>query len=509
MDSLLRRRALATALVIALLSTLHASAPAASLVPAASPFTTLRVATTPAPLQAGAAGTIVIDTNGGLDNTLTWRVVGSDGITEAIPITVAVVDSSTRATITVNVPPSLPSGRYSLLGLSGSNTMGFASFLVGSGEGTYNAIPPSRVLDTRLGVGFGRALEDGETISVTALGIGTVPSANVSAIVATLTAVTPTGDGYLAAFPSGQALPNVSNLNFRAGEVVPNQVVVAPGTGGTIDLHNAGGRTHVLLDVVGWFSDASGPLGWTYGANTGNSAWRVLDTRATAPIAARATTRFTVPSVSPLGRRTSIVANVTVDRPAATGFLTVYQAGLPTRPNSSINNFTAGRANAATATIATDVDGRIDIYNGSDGPIHVIIDVLGGYYTESPAPNVFRPVATPYRAIDMRLAPFARRLTPKELFTSAIGASRTPANASFVVGNITATGATGLGWMNVTNGGCCGDLSVRNSSIVNFAADQTVANAFVSSIGPDGSLLIYNDASPVYAIVDVFGGIGQ
>jgi hypothetical protein len=49
------------------------------------------------------------------------------------------------------------------------------------------------------------------------------------------------------------------------------------------------------------------------------------------------------------------------------------------------------------------------------------------------------------------------------------------------------------------------DLVVQSASIINFTSGQTVANAFVSPIGPFGSLLVYNDTAPAHGIIDVFG----
>ena len=43
------------------------------------------------------------------------------------------------------------------------------------------------------------------------------------------------------------------NLNFTAGQTVPNLVVGKLGTGGQLSLYNSAGSTHVIADVSGWF----------------------------------------------------------------------------------------------------------------------------------------------------------------------------------------------------------------------------------------------------------------
>ena len=47
--------------------------------------------------------------------------------------------------------------------------------------------------------------------------------------------------------------PNASNINFTAGQVITNMVVVKVGTNGQITISNPFGSTPVIVDVVGWF----------------------------------------------------------------------------------------------------------------------------------------------------------------------------------------------------------------------------------------------------------------
>ena len=49
------------------------------------------------------------------------------------------------------------------------------------------------------------------------------------------------------------ARPNASDLNFVAGQTVPNLVVVKVGAGGQISFTNAAGSTDLIGDVVGYF----------------------------------------------------------------------------------------------------------------------------------------------------------------------------------------------------------------------------------------------------------------
>jgi len=69
-----------------------------------------------------------------------------------------------------------------------------------------------------------------------------------------VTAVGPAADGFVTAWPSGLAQPNASNLNFSAGQTIPNTVIVPIGVGGKINLYNgSGGTIELLADVSGYF----------------------------------------------------------------------------------------------------------------------------------------------------------------------------------------------------------------------------------------------------------------
>jgi hypothetical protein len=131
-------------------------------------------------------------------------------------------------------------------------------FAAPGGAGSrYVGISPSRILDTRDGTGragvVGR-VGQGATIDLPVAGIGGVPAAGVTSVVLNVTVNDPTGpESYLTLFPSGTARPLASNLNFVAGETVPNLVVVRL-QNGSVSIYNNLGATHVIADVQGWFA---------------------------------------------------------------------------------------------------------------------------------------------------------------------------------------------------------------------------------------------------------------
>ena len=52
---------------------------------------------------------------------------------------------------------------------------------------------------------------------------------------------------------SAFSLPLASDLNFVAGQTVPNLVVVKLSAAGQINIYNGFGSTDVIVDVEGWF----------------------------------------------------------------------------------------------------------------------------------------------------------------------------------------------------------------------------------------------------------------
>jgi serine/threonine-protein kinase len=127
--------------------------------------------------------------------------------------------------------------------------------------GLFTSVVPSRVLDTRAGIGAPAApVAAGKTVALTVDGVGGVPASGVSAVVLNVTVTQPTGGGYLTVYPAGSSKPLASNLNFVGGETVPNLVIAPVGAGGVVDLYNgSSGTVQLVADVSGWFSAVPPP----------------------------------------------------------------------------------------------------------------------------------------------------------------------------------------------------------------------------------------------------------
>jgi len=256
-------------------------------------------------------------------------------------------------------------------------------------DGWYNPVLPARVLDTRDGTGGvpSAPLGAGQSLNLTVLGRQGVPATGVSAVVLNVTVTNPTASGYLTVFPTGGTPPVVSNLNFVAGQAVPNRVIVKVGTGGQLSFYNYAGTADVVADVGGWFTDGTDPAA-TGSGFTGMTPVRVLDTRAGtggyfAPMGGSSTITATIAGVSgvPLMTATTppvaVVLNVTVTNATAGSYLTLWPDGAA-RPLSSDLNFVAGQTVPNLVVVKLGANGNVDIFNFA-GSSDVVVDVVGWY----------------------------------------------------------------------------------------------------------------------------------
>ena len=131
-----------------------------------------------------------------------------------------------------------------------AHVAGWFSDATATSGARHTALTPARILDTRSSTKVG----PGATRELTVTGAGGVPADGVSAVVMNVTVTEPSAPSYLTVYPAGEDRPTASNLNFVAGQTVPNLVVVKLGSGGKVNFYNAGGSTHVVADVVGWYN---------------------------------------------------------------------------------------------------------------------------------------------------------------------------------------------------------------------------------------------------------------
>ena len=255
-------------------------------------------------------------------------------------------------------------------------------------SGLYRPLVPSRLLDTRSGLGGSATIGPQQTANLTVLNRGGIPAGGVSAVVLNVTATGPSAASYLSVYPTGGSRPLTSSVNFTAGQTVPNRVIVGVGAAGQVSIFNAAGNVDVVVDVSGWFTDASNPAA-KGGSFTGVYPARVTDTRygtggvARAPL--RAGSPLTVPiaglggvpAMTDVVPPRAVVINVTVTNTSTYSHLVVYPSDA-TDPGSSDLNWLGGQTVCNLTVARLGPDGRITLANGG-GSTDVIVDVMGWF----------------------------------------------------------------------------------------------------------------------------------
>lgn len=134
-----------------------------------------------------------------------------------------------------------------------------------------------RLIDTReLADGTARSVQPLSPLRVSVLGHFGVPAGAVG-VALNVTAVDPSGPGWLRVWPCGSPEPTTSSVNYsKAGAVEPNAVVVPVDATGEVCVATLV-ATEVIVDVSAWFDAALRP-----------AAGRLVDTRdGTGPIPPR------------------------------------------------------------------------------------------------------------------------------------------------------------------------------------------------------------------------------
>ncbi|MGS0684769.1 S8 family serine peptidase [Nakamurella sp. GG22] len=363
--------------------------------------------------------------------------------------------------------------------------------------GAFVALPAHRTLDTRQS---GGALAGGSTRSVRVAGVSGVPRTGVAAVLVNVTAVTPTTRGFLTAWAAGAPKPAVSQLSFAAGQNTAGTMVVKVGTGGVIQLFGGlPGRTHVLVDVAGYFRAGAPVLGGTFATVTPS---RILDTRTSGgPVAGTGTRMVQVAGRGgiPAGA-SAVVATLTAVSPTSSGHLDAWGGGA--QPKVSTLNFSSGQ-NRSNLVMLPIPAGQLKVFNATSRPVHLLLDVAGYYLAgTATAPGTFVALPTPVRLVDTRRTTGAVARGSTTAVTIA-GRAGIPATAvSAVAGNVTAVLPASGGHLIVWPFGS----SKAAVSNVNFVAGQTIANSFVSRLGSAGRLAVFNGSvGSTQFLVDAVG----
>lgn len=432
---------------------------------------------------------------------VTYTVDWGDGDTDTYPASSADAETTSPHTYA-------KVGTYTITDtanlLDGTTTFTTTSFTTAGSD--YTPYGPSRILDTRKGIGATTAaVQTGNYIKVKVAGVGSIP-ANVTAVALNLTATDTSANGYLDAVADGEGLTG-SNLNYLKGQTVANNAIVPVASDGYIDIYNegdSGGTADVIGDVSGYFTQT------TASAYTPVAEARLLDTRngtggAKAKIAAGSEVPVKIAGADSIPSGvTAVAVHVTATDAPGNGWIAAEADGSGT-PTTSILNYLSGQTISNTVIVPVAADGKIELYNGGEsGSVDLLADVTG--YFSAGGADAYLPL-TPYRAWDSRQ--FGGGLTPDGIGSYYL-APQVPASANLqypadatMVTNITVTDVTGNGYVTAYPWGA----ARPGVSNLNYLRGQTVASlSLLATTGSYQDITVYNGSSGSGdLILDVFG----
>lgn len=341
----------------------------------------------------------------------------------------------------------------------------------------YQAVVPTRVIDTRSSVG-GSRISAGGTAQFLLGGQAGVPD-DAAAVSVNLTAAGPAASGYLTAYPCGATVPSTSTVNYVGGQPSANAAVVALGAGGLMCVTSFA-ASDVIIDVNGYFFSG------------GNGYWpsvpvRIRDTRVSPnPIA---------PPPLPTGA-VAAVLNVTAASPRSDGYLSLVPCSNTGEPPTSTVNFINGvtQANLAITPLA---NGCVYAFGQADQ----VVDYFGGF---APGGTAYFPLPQPEREFDSRNDPANGNLpfAPDGVFSLALPPDLVGA-AKAINLNVTATGTQGDGFITVYP---CSQ-GAPNASNLNYRRGDTVAASAFGSFDEAGEVCVKTSAVS-HLIVDSLGVFG-
>ena len=462
--------------------------------------------------------------NGGLAIG-SYTVTATHGVDTPVTVTTPGTTAVAVAGLKNGTSYSFAVQAVNLVGPSLASAAVSATPIAGAAAGSVTPISPWRILDTRsptLNQGQTGPLGAGQVATVQVTDGQHVPTTAIAAIL-NVTATDTTASSFMTVFPADKSFPPTSNVNFGAGQTVPNAVEVGLSSSGQIKIFNWLGSTDVVVDVFGYVTSAStGAVG--AGLYAPVSPYRVCDTRSYAASnqcnlnGAGILSSGSLRKIQVLGNGgaggvpssgvSAVVLNVTVTDTTAPSFLTVFPddgTAHPNPPVSSNLNWSPGETFPNRVLVKVPSDGLVDVWNFS-GSADVIVDVNGWYTdgTTAASGSALFPLA-PARVLDTRIGngsgvslQAGGTLTLPMDLRGGI-----PAGAKAVVLNVTLTDIASGGWMTVYPGDL---VSPPTSSDLNFGAGGTVANLTVVRLPANGSLTFLNQSpGSVDVIADVVG----
>ncbi|HEX2577995.1 MAG TPA: hypothetical protein VHK88_16730 [Aquihabitans sp.] len=364
-------------------------------------------------------------------------------------------------------------------------------------------ITPCRVLDTRATAPL--AANATRDVAITGGTCG-VP-ATATAVEASVSSVTPAGDGFARVWPAGGTPSNGTVLNYSAGKGTTNTGAVAIGETGGLTVKNFSGPSHYVIDVQGYFVPATELVGLETGSvYVPLSPCRVLDTRGDGPVAVGTgpTVRLaTAPSCAVPAEATAVEASISAVTPGATGFLRAWPAGSPA-PNATFLNYAAGQSTTNTGAIALSAATEMQL-RVFGAPTNVVVDIQGYFIEIDDLPDgavgaTFDAFA-PCRVYDSRQDPEGAFAPGETLEAELAGACGVPAGAVAAEVSLSAVTPSAPGYARVWPA----SEAEPNATFLNYSAGQATTNTGSVRLDAAGAVEVGNAGGPAHYTLDVQG----
>lgn len=247
----------------------------------------------------------------------------------------------------------------------------------GTAANRFSSITPTRLMDTRAGLGPSGRIEAGQTVALPVAGQAGIP-AKAAAVTLNVASVYPLSDGYVTVWPCDQPQPFTASLNPVAGTVKPNLVITPIAADGTVCFYSST-NVDLVVDATGYLSGGSsakfeatvpfrftdtreGGTGELHGGTYGN------------PLGAGQTLTIQIAGARGVPSKAKAVSvNIAVTGANAPGFITAWPCGA--RPTTANVNFQANVATSNGAQLPLSAGGQLCIYTMASA--HVIVDVNG------------------------------------------------------------------------------------------------------------------------------------
>jgi len=369
------------------------------------------------------------------------------------------------------------------------------------GASAYVGVTPTRLADTRAEVGpFGYQRVGPTTVRVQVAGRAGIPAGATAAVV-NIASVGALAAGFVTAYPTATALPLASSLNVdRPARIIANLATVRLGAGGAIDLFSNVGMD-LVVDVVGAYVPADGPVAAGRLVTFPGGARRALDTRegAGTRVGAGQTVRTRLDAIGVPPDATAVVVNLAATETAGAGYWTAFPTGVARPFASSLNIDAPDQTRNAQSIVRLEPGTRsFEVFSQTGG--HLVVDVVGwftGAGSASGTDGLFVP-SSPLRVLDTRTS---SALPPWGGTTIEVRAGA-PASlpAAAVAMNIAIAEPLDRGFITAFPAGVARPLAA-NLNVTDF--DQIISNHGTVRMGTRGVSLYTQRGTHV--IVDVTG----